>query len=131
MGYDAQKMKLVKYGVALIAGAAIAALVISWYMPPVMHASRGEVGGTSSSWSFEAFETINQEIPEIVKDREIFMAVVPSSMGYDVIASDGRLRARFGFASLEEPLRRIDARMESLKNGVHSAEPAETDVEEP
>ena len=47
-------------------------------------------------------------------------------MGYNVVASDDRIRARFGFTSFDRPLRLIEARMEELRRDKDTAEQAGT-----
>lgn len=114
----------IKLLLSFLGGVVVATTVISIWLPPRLVSSRSVVCGSSPQWSLEAFEAINSEMTELVTDPNITMAVIPRLGGndYNIMVSDDRLRARFGFVSWEQSLKRIHDRMDELRRNGAQAE---------
>lgn len=112
--------QLAKYLLVFLLGAGFAFGVVSVTHPNVVIALREGQHG-SSPWSLNTFEQINRELPGIIEDRSLSLAVIPSSWGYEIIGTDGSV---FGFfrRTWDRPLRLIDARMAELRSEAQEAE---------
>jgi hypothetical protein len=107
---------LCKYLLAFALGAALSAFAISIFIPTTVLRNIGFVGSSDPRWTLDAFETINSDLPQLVDNPNLTFAVVPESSGrsYNVIGFDTRLIARFRLADWDDPLAKIDARMDAL-----------------
>jgi len=114
----------IKLLISFVAGAVTAAGLLSFWLPPRVISGQSINGGPSPQWSLESFVTINEEITELVRDPNITIAVVPTlgGDGYNIVASDDRLRTRFGILSWDPALERIKVRMEDLRTKKSEAE---------
>ena len=104
--------QLGKYLVAFLIGAGFALGTIKVTNHNVVIAQRA---GSHGSWTLDAFEDINQELPGIIGDQSLSVAVIPTSSGYEITGTDLSV---FGFfrRPWDRPLRMIDARMVKLRN---------------
>ncbi len=105
-----------KYFLTFALGAALSALVISIFLPGTVQRNRGVWGSSNLEWTQDAFEKINSELPQLVGDPNLTIAVYPASSGrsYNVIGFDRRLIARFRMTNWDAPFDKIDARMDEL-----------------
>jgi hypothetical protein len=116
----------IKHMLSFLGGAVAATIVTSLFLPPRLVSSQSVLGELAPVWSLEAFEKINGEMPKLLEDPNITMTVIPTlgGNGYQVFASDVKLRARFGFASWDPYLERVKERMEQLRDNKQEAEQA-------
>jgi hypothetical protein len=103
--------KFSKYLFTFLVGAGLATGVIFVSHPNVVLAQH--LG--TQDWTLQTFEKINSELPRIVGDRSLLIAVVPCSSGYEIIGTDLSVFSLFR-RPWERPLRLIDARMTALRS---------------